>query len=105
MPGSTALNGRACIQLKARVWLAPFDFGIMQQVQIVFCPSEENDGFLEIHVFMVRETGEANAWKRINKAFINALRKQLLVWRSLDDNTRNEYVADASSKGHGEKVF
>ena len=101
VPGSTALNGRACIQLKARVWLAPFDFGIMQLVQIVFCPSEENEGFLEIHVFMIRETGEANAWKRINKAFINALRKQLLIWRSLDDDTRDEFAADERSNAHG----
>ena len=89
--GSTTPDGRACLRLKARVWLAPFDFGIMQRVQIVFCPSEENEGFLEIRVFMVRETGEANSWKRINKAFINALRKQLLIWRSLDDETRRDY--------------
>ncbi|WP_373501054.1 FtsX-like permease family protein [Desulfococcus sp.] len=94
VPGSTDLNGRACIQLRARVWLAPFDFGIMQKVQIVFCPSEENEGFLEIRVLMVRETGEANAWKRINKAFIHALRKQLLVWRSQDDGTRERYAAE-----------
>ncbi len=96
VPGSTALGGgRACLQLKARVWLAPFDFGIMQQVQVVFCPSEENESFLEIHMFMVRETGEANAWKRINKAFINALRKQLLIWRSLDDTVREQFAAGA----------
>jgi hypothetical protein len=93
VPGSTDLDGRACAQLKARVWLAPFDFGIMQRVQVVFCPSEENEGFLEIHVFMVRETGEANAWKRINKAFINALRKQLLVWRSMDHDAQEEFAA------------
>ena len=94
VPGSADLDGRACLQLKARVWLAPFDFGIMQQVRIVFCPSDENEGFLEIRVEMFRETGEANAWKRINKAFIHALRKQLLVWRSQDDGTRRRYAAE-----------
>jgi len=94
VPGNTDLDGRACVQLKARVWLAPFDFGIMQRIELVFCSSEENEGFLEIHVTMVRETGEANAWKRANKAFINALRKQLLIWRSLDDDTRDEYVTE-----------
>ena len=85
---------RGCLQFSSKVWLAPFDFGIMQRIELVFCSSEENEGFLEIHVTMVRETGEANAWKRANKAFINALRKQLLIWRSLDDDTRDEYVTE-----------
>ncbi|MFP4348461.1 MAG: FtsX-like permease family protein [Desulfococcaceae bacterium] len=83
----------ACIQLQARVWLAPFDFGIMQQVVIYFCASDENECFLEVNVRLVRETGEANAWKRINKAFLNDLRKQLLIWRSLDRVAHQEYAA------------
>jgi hypothetical protein len=83
----------ACIQLQARVWLAPFDFGIMQQVVIYFCASNENECFLEVNVRLVRETGEANAWKRINKAFLNDLRKQLLIWRSLDRVVHEEYAA------------
>lgn len=83
----------ACIQLQARVWLAPFDFGIMQQVVIYFCASDENECFLEVNVRLVRETGEANAWKRINKAFVNDLRKQLLIWRSLDRVAHQEYAA------------
>ncbi len=77
-------SGRpACIMLTVRVWLAPFDFGIMQRVELSFCPSREDRRFLDIRVRLMRETGEANAWKRINKAFLNALRKQLLIWRSL----------------------
>lgn len=83
----------ACIQLQARVWLAPFDFGIMQRVVIYFCASDENDCFLEVNVRLTRETGENNAWKRINKAFLNDLRKQLLVWRSLDSVAHEEYAA------------
>lgn len=82
----------ACIQLQARVWLAPFDFGIMQQVMIYFCASDENECFLEVNVRLVRETGEANAWKRINKAFLNDIRKQLLIWRSLDRVAQQEYA-------------
>jgi hypothetical protein len=39
-----------------------------------------------------REAGEANAWKRINKAFLNDLRKQLLIWRSLDGEAQNYYA-------------
>ena len=74
----------ACFKLSSLVWLAPFDFGIMQNVEILFCPAEEDSGFLEIRVRLTRKTGEVNAWGRINKAFVNNLRKQLLIWRSMD---------------------
>ncbi len=80
-----------CLELYTDVWLAPFDFGIMQRVEIRFCPSEDEQGFLEIRVRLIRKSGEANAWRRINKAFLNALRKQLLVWRSLDDPSRAHF--------------
>ena len=80
-----------CLQINSRVWLAPFDFGIMQQVEIQFKPAETEPGFLEISVRLNRETGEANAWHRINKSFLHEIRKQLLIWRSFDDPTKIEY--------------
>ncbi|MGD8989219.1 MAG: M28 family peptidase, partial [Syntrophobacterales bacterium] len=67
-----------CIQIYTRVWLAPFDFGVKQLVSLIFCPAvEDPDNYLEIQVRVEREAGEANYWKRINKAFFNDLRKQL----------------------------
>ncbi|MBW1993158.1 MAG: ABC transporter permease, partial [Deltaproteobacteria bacterium] len=81
----------ACLRFNSRVWLAPFDFGIMQQVEIEFCPASEEKGYYEIKILLIRESGEANAWLRINKGFLNAIRKQLLIWRSLDNESRIEY--------------
>jgi hypothetical protein len=82
-----------CIQIKTRVWLAPFDFGVKQFVHLLFSPSvEEPEHYLEIQVTLQREAGEANAWKRINKAFLNDLRKQLLIWRSLDGEAQTYYA-------------
>lgn len=80
-----------CLQLTSRVWLAPFDFGIMQVAHLTFRPSQEQPGFLEIHVRLTRESGESNAWHRINKGFLHRIRRQLLVWRSLDDETKLTY--------------
>ena len=80
-----------CLQIKSRVWLAPFDFGIMQSVDLLFKPSEDEPGFLEIKVQLIRETGEANAWRRINKTFLHEIRRQLLVWRSFDDQAKEKY--------------
>ena len=91
---------KSCVEFRTKVWLAPFDFGIMQRVVVQFHPSLENPSFLEIKIQLVREAGEANAWRRINKAFLNQLRKQLLVWRSLDEETQENYkkVLDAADK-------
>jgi hypothetical protein len=81
----------ACIVINAHVWLAPFDFGIMQQIVLQFCQSREELGFLEVTVQIERQSGESNAWRRINKAFLNAIRRQLLVWRSLDTAAHGHY--------------
>ena len=88
----------ACIEIGAHVWLAPFDFGIMQQVILRFCQSKEEPGFLEVNVLLERKSGESNAWRRINKAFLHAIRRQLLMWRSLDAAAHEHYeklLADA----------
>lgn len=74
-----------------RVWLAPFDFGIRQSVRLVFRPSESYPGFREILVRIDREAGEHKIWQNQNKVFLNELRKQLLVWRSLEDSMRDAY--------------
>jgi len=85
------------MELDSRVWLAPFDFGIMQHTRLIIRQAaEEDDGFLEIGVVLTRESGEANAWRRINRAFLHQLRRQLLVWRSLNDAERSTYEGLAS---------
>ena len=91
VPGDAPAVDPAGLQLHAQVWLAPFDFGIMQDVTLSFRPEAEQPGFLAIHVRLTRRSGEANAWGRVNKAFVNELRKQLLVWRSLDEALRGDF--------------
>jgi hypothetical protein len=80
-----------CLDFRMDMWLAPFDFGIKQQVEIAFVPSDENPGFLELKVMLVRKAGEANAWLRINKTFLHDLRRQLLAWRSLEESALDRY--------------
>lgn len=90
-----------CLHFTSQVWLAPFDFGILQQVALKFKPAEEEKGFLEIHISLTRESGESNAWQRINKTFLHEIRKQLLLWRSFDDETKEHYknlLAEATNQ-------
>ena len=81
----------ACLQVRSSVWLAPFDFGINQKVDLQFCPAADEPGFLEIKIRLIRESGEANSWRRINKGFLHNVRKQLLLWRSFDLPTKEHY--------------
>ncbi|AGW13980.1 FtsX-like permease family protein [Megalodesulfovibrio gigas] len=83
-----------CFSLEMRVWLAPFDFGVRQRARLVFCPSEQYPGFREIKVRLQREAGEHGVWINLNKGFLNSLRKQLLVWRSLEDDARQAFEKD-----------
>jgi hypothetical protein len=79
-----------CLHLRTNVWLAPFDFGIMQTADIQFCPAKEGEQFLEIKITLHRRSGESAIWQRINTTFLHEIRKQLLVWRSLDDEAHRK---------------
>ena len=83
----------------SKVWLAPFDLGIMQGVDVEFCPASDETGFLEIKIHLQRESGEVNVWRRVNKVFLNQLRKQLLMWRSLDKEAQRHYETIIASAG------
>ncbi len=80
-----------CFNISFRAWLAPFDFGIRQRVGIISCPSPDYPGFLEMRITLVRQTGEKNVWFRLCRGFLNDLRKQLLIWRSLEPDDKLQF--------------
>ncbi len=80
-----------CLLIRMNTWLAPFDFGIKQHVQLHCCPSTDNPGYLELSLVMIRLSGERSAWARANKNFIKGLRKQMLLWRLLEPAARQAY--------------
>ncbi len=85
---------RSQVHLQARVWLAPFDFGIMQRADIHFVPAPGSPEFLAIQLKIHRQSGEKGQWQRINKMFIHQLRKQLLIWRSMDRSVHEQLRKD-----------
>ncbi|MDF2441423.1 MAG: hypothetical protein JWN98_2407, partial [Abditibacteriota bacterium] len=78
-------------RLAMRVWLAPFDMGVSQDTDIILLPANE-PGLYELQLRLVRQSGEIAAWKRVNRQFIGDLRKQLLVWRTVDREGQQEYI-------------
>ncbi len=74
------------------VWLAPYDLGVSQSIRFITSPvgGEEEDLYsitLDVH----RESGEIASWKRVNRRFLNLVRKQLLIWRTFSADIRGEF--------------
>ena len=80
-------------QINFTAWLAPFDLGIMQNVKFKMNPSPDFKDYMEIEMTITRKSGEDNTWWRINKRFVNLVRKQLLIWRSMDDTEKETYTS------------
>jgi len=78
-------------EISCKAWLAPFDLGVSQQVVLYTLPTEMEDVF-EVKVEITRESGDISNWKRVNRRFLNTLRKQFLIWRTLRAEERERYL-------------
>jgi hypothetical protein len=78
------------IGIMAEMALAPFDLGVNQRFALLSQPSEI-EGIDEVRILIYRLTGTNGDWRRANRVFINDLRKQLLIWRSLKTPVMDEY--------------
>ena len=74
----------------ADIALAPFDLGVNQRFALLSQPSEIV-GINEVRILIYRLTGTNGDWRRANRVFINDLRKQLLIWRSLTTEVMDQY--------------
>lgn len=88
-------NGTA-YRVKCMTWLAPFDLGVSQRVAIETTPTDTMDVF-DIHLIIDRESGDISNWKRVNRRFLNTLRKQFLIWRTLKQAERERYLLAAET--------
>ena len=74
------------------VWLAPYDLGVSQSIKFVTSPvGSEEENLYNIALDVHRESGEIASWKRVNRRFLNLLRKQLLIWRTFSADIRGEF--------------
>jgi hypothetical protein len=67
--------------LSATVWIAPYDLGVRQRVQIEIRSAEED--LCDIHIELGRESGKPGNWWRLNRVFLGDMRRQLLGWRNV----------------------
>ncbi len=76
--------------ISANIALAPFDLGVVQQFEMHTRPSDI-PGIDEVVVELTRLNGAPGTWLRGNRFFIEDLRNQFLVWRSLPVETVEHY--------------
>ncbi len=77
-------------EIAMTAWLAPYDLGISQQVQLQAVPTGEHNIY-KIETLLIRRSGDVASWQRMNRNFLNVLRKRFLVWRTLPAGIRQEY--------------
>ena len=76
--------------ISAQISLAPFDLGVLQRLSMHTRPSDI-PGIDEVVVELTRLNGAPGTWLKTNRSFIEDLRNQFLIWRSLPPETVEHY--------------
>ncbi len=88
--GNYAMEYGRAYSIECTAWLAPFDLGVSQKVVITAEPTDTADIY-NLYLTLTRMSGDIANWKRVNRRFMNTLRKQFLIWRTLSSEDRNRY--------------
>ncbi len=94
--GAEIVDGVRSYRLSGRIWLAPFDLGVSQMISLDTTPTDLEDVY-EVHLTLTRVSGDVSNWKRVNRRFLNVIRKQFLIWRTLTDLQRERYLEIAGT--------
>ncbi len=93
--GDLVVNGGvSAYEISMKTWLAPYDTGVSQRVTMHASPAEEEHGLYAVWVHIYRLSGDVDSWQRLNRRFLNVLRKQFLVWRTVDLEVKKVYADD-----------
>jgi len=91
--GATDVQGEPQYEIHLTAWLAPYDLGISQTVELRAIPMGEYNIY-KIEVLIDRLSGDVASWKRINRGFLNVLRKRFLVWRTVPQEVKVRYAEE-----------
>jgi len=95
---SESKTGAPILAMVSRVRLPPFELGILQDAMIIAKYEEGRYSFL---LHLVRRDGYRPSWITSNQMFVDALRKQMLIWRVLPPSKKERYI----SQGYGKIKF
>lgn len=84
-------------EIKLMAWLAPFDLGVSQHVTLRTTAIDMKDVF-ELDIVLRRESGDVSSWMRVNRRFLNTLRKQFLIWRTIGAEEKELYLLEEDER-------
>ena len=73
------------------IWLAPYDLGVSENVYFEAVPTGLHNIFM-LSLTINRISGDASSWRRVNQNFMNLLRKQFLIWRTVEIEDKARYA-------------
>ena len=85
------------------IWLAPFDLGVSQHVELRAIPEAELNIYA-VTLQITRLSGEDASWRRVNQRFMNVIRKQFLIWRTVDSEAKETYREQGLEMVEGDRT-
>jgi hypothetical protein len=77
----------------ARLQLSPFDAGVIQDFNVI-CSRMAADKY-GFEILIKRIEGLESLWITTNKALLDVIRKQFLIWRALKHEDQQKYIEKA----------
>ncbi len=97
----SAPAGGERLRLTATTWLAPYDLGVRQEIQIEAVPGPEE--ICALWVTLSHGAGPERSWWRLNRTFLGDLRAQLLGWRNVAPERMLTYITRNPPAGGAEQ--
>lgn len=98
-PGFSASNikvdegvmaGQPYVRISMETRLPPYELGISQSTKVYMLRIESSRWGCQ--VVLKRMTGTPSEWEKLNKSFLDLLRKQMLLWRTLKPEEKERYT-------------
>jgi hypothetical protein len=83
------------LRVDAMMWLSPYDLDVAQKFALKVVPTESS-GVFTVVILLHRTSGTEDAWLRTNYGFLDLVRRQFLLWRNLDNDSRSDYIAEGA---------
>jgi len=96
-------SGDGEYEVRAKTWLAPFDLGISQNFRMYAFPTDVK-AIYQVGIQLELLSGQRSAWRRALPPYLQDLRQQFLVWRTLDEATRDRYRAEGGDEDAARRV-
>jgi len=86
-----AADGTQYKRLTFETALTPYEAGVRHVTRIEFTQSAER---WNMNLLLTKVGGSSGDWLSLNRGFVDILRKQMLIWRSLPDQEKEKYIKE-----------